>query len=130
MKLENFLEGIMNRGELTSILGQSIVDMMDEMGYDIENLDYRHLFTFINQENAQNPDEKRHLLEWIDDNLEEGLIANEFYEEYLKWVSDMGGIILSKIEFGKLVNRETEFRTVPKYVSAYGKTMRVYELKD
>ena len=30
MKLENF-RGVMNRGELTSILGQSIVDMMDEM---------------------------------------------------------------------------------------------------
>lgn len=130
MNKGKFLENMAKKSADYSVLGMEIVKLLEGVGMAVDDLDYRSLYTFINQPANRGSKDHQKIIAWMKENITEGALVEDVYTEYLFWVDEEDVLLLSNLEFGKLVNRETKFRTVPKYVSAYGKTMRVYELKD
>lgn len=129
MNLERFIGNLAMKGLMAEDMGDKFINMIGDMGYDVENLDYKEVYVFFNRL-VRTSVVDYDLLKWLEENIEVGLLVEDVYEEYLNWVINNDKLMLDKIEFGKVVNQNTNFKTSIRYISYLGESKRVYELKD
>lgn len=128
MNLERFTGNLAMKGLMAEDMGDKFINMIGDMGYDVESLDYKEVYVFFNRLvriSAVDYD----LLKWLEENIEVGLLVEDVYEEYLNWVINNDKLMLDRIEFGKVVNQNTNFKTSIRHISYLGESKRVYELK-
>lgn len=128
MNLERFIGNLAMKGLMAEDMGDKFINMIGDMGYDVENLDYKEVYVFFNRL-VRTSVVDYDLLKWLEENIEVGLLVEDVYEEYLNWVINNDKLMLDKIEFGKVVNQNTNFKTSIRYISYLGESKRVYELK-
>lgn len=128
MNLERFIGNLAMKGLMAEDMGDKFINMIGDMGYDVENLDYKEVYVFFNRL-IRTKAVDYELLEWLKDNIEDGLLVEDVYEDYLNWVFNNDKLILDKIEFGKVVSQNTNFKTSIRHIAYLGESKRVYELK-
>ena len=127
MNKSEFLKALADKDVRYETLAKSYIDNLElELDIDLVNVDYQTLLGFFNVIDATVQSKHLGFMEILKNGGVDGVLTDTVYENYLQYMEDIGGAVMSKTKFSQMLGKHYNYTTKLQHIPALGKTQRVY----
>lgn len=128
MNKSEFLKVLRGMDFRYETLAKSYIDNLElELDIDLINVDYQALLGFFNVIDATVQSKHLGFMEILKNGGVDGVLTDTVYENYVQYMEDIGGTIMTKTKFSQMLGKYYNYKTKLQHIPELGKTQRVYE---